>query len=67
MKNKKPASKVLGEWTGKLVSGAVALPGKTSSTTSSIKSEFLAGFNSTNSSTKKSESKSEVDKTTDPF
>jgi len=60
MKIKKPTSKVLGELTGKLVAGAVALPGKTSSTTSSIKSEFLAGFNSTNISTKKSGDKSEV-------
>jgi hypothetical protein len=52
MKLKKPTSKVLGELTGKLVAGAVALPGKTSETTGSIKAEFLAGFNSTNGSTK---------------
>ena len=65
MKLKKPTSKVLGELTGKLVSGAVALPGKTSATTSSIKSEFLAGFNATNSSSKKMEKTS--DESIDPF
>lgn len=48
MKMKKSSSKLLGEITGKVIASAVALPGKTSSTTSSIKSEFIAGFNSTN-------------------
>lgn len=65
MKLKKPTSKVLGELTGKLVAGAVALPGKTSETTGSIKAEFLAGFNSTNSSSKKMEETS--DESINPF
>jgi hypothetical protein len=52
MKLKKPTSKVLGELTGKLVAGAVALPGKTSETTGSIKAEFLAGYKATNGSIK---------------
>ena len=49
---KKSSSKLLGEITGKVVASAVALPGKTSSTTSSIKSEFVAGFKTTNASRK---------------
>lgn len=52
MKMKKSSSKLLGEITGKVVAGAIALPGKTSSTTSSIKAEFIAGFNSANVSRK---------------
>jgi hypothetical protein len=52
MKLKKPTSKVLGELTGKLVAGAVALPGKTSDTTGSIKAEFLAGYKAANGSIK---------------
>lgn len=58
MKMKKPASKTLGELTGKLVAGAKALPGKTSETTSSIKDEFIAGFQATSGSTKKMGDKS---------
>lgn len=61
MKMKKTSSKMLGELTGKVVATAIALPGKTSQTTSSIKAEFVAGFNSTNSSRKvKGDSSSET-------
>jgi hypothetical protein len=65
MKVKKPASKTLGELTGKLVAGAKALPGKTSETTSSIKDEFLAGFQATSGSTKKMGEQSTVETTED--
>jgi hypothetical protein len=65
MKLKKPTSKVLGELTGKLVAGAVALPGKTSDTTGSIKAEFLAGYKATNSSSKKMEET--PDESVNPF
>lgn len=73
MKLKKPTSKVLGELTGKLVAGAVALPGKTSETTGSIKAEFLAGYKSANGSTKVKGSEpvdvldSEIVDISDPF
>lgn len=58
MKVKKPASKTLGELTGKLVAGAKALPAKTSETTGSIKDEFIAGFQATSGPTKKMGKKS---------
>lgn len=52
MKIKKPTSKVIGELTGKLVAGAKSLPDKTTSTTKSIKDEFIAGFIATSGANK---------------
>lgn len=46
MKIKESTSKKLGVLTGKVVTGAKALPGKTADVTKNIKNEFVSGMTS---------------------